>query len=278
MLIDFKKNNYDAYIIGSDQVWRLGYSPCIFDYFLSFLPSSYKVKRIAYAASFGTDNWEFSRKVTNLVKKYIYKFDLITVREKSAVKLCEEYLNYDKAEFVLDPTMLLEKEDYERLIINENEKISKGNIFCYILDKNDMILDTISEVEKYTGKIAFEISPKHSIEERQMGFNSDDYVLPSITKWLRAFMDADYVITDSFHGTVFSLVFNKPFVVFGNKHRGNARFISLLETFRLKDRLILSKDNALKVFKQPINWNKVNVIREEMKEKSTVLLFKNLEK
>ena len=275
---DFLKEKYDAYIVGSDQVWRLGCSPCIDDYFLSFLPQRSKVKRLAYAASFGTDNWEFNDTITNLAKEFIQIFDLVTVREKSAVNLCSKYLNYNNAHFVLDPTMLLDKSDYEHLIENEKEDPSEGNLFCYILDMNIVKKETISEIEKQTAKKSFSVCPNHTIEERQKGFNLDDYVLPSITKWLRAFVDSDYVVTDSFHGTVFSIIFNIPFVVFGNEHRGNARFESLLELFQLSDRLTTSKEDALKIIQQPIDWNKVNTIREEMRTQSISLLLNALKR
>ena len=94
----------------------------------------------------------------------------------------------------------------------------------------------------------------------------EDCVFPSVTSWLRAFMDAEMVIVDSFHGAVFSIIFNKPFWVIANAERGNARFESLLGMFKLEDRMIISKDDV--DYNSKIDWAKVNEIREREKDKS----------
>ena len=104
-------NNYDCYIIGSDQTWRPKYVYDIKYYFLDFLPTSYSVKRIAYAPSFGTNEWEFSPSLTAECKEYISRFSAISVREDAGVSLCKKYFNV-QATHVLDPTFLLSQEDY----------------------------------------------------------------------------------------------------------------------------------------------------------------------
>ena len=126
---------FDVYIVGSDQVWRPQYSPCISNYFLDFIPVNDPAKRIAYAASFGVDDWEFTRKETSLAKSLIKKFDSISVREDSAVNLCKQYFLVDAIK-TADPTLLLNREAYEQLITHNDIKQSDGNLFVYILDKN----------------------------------------------------------------------------------------------------------------------------------------------
>ena len=104
---------YDAYVVGSDQVWRPNYNPFMKAMFLGITERE-DVKRIAYAASFGTSKWEFSPQMTSECAVLAKKFDMITVREKSGVDLCREYFGVE-ATWVLDPTMLLNREDYEKV-------------------------------------------------------------------------------------------------------------------------------------------------------------------
>ena len=108
------KGKYDAYVVGSDQCWRPCYNAFLPSMFLDFVQDK-QVKRIAYAASFGTDKWEFTPQQTAVCVPLAKKFDMVSVREDSGVKLCKEHLGVD-AVHVLDPTMLLTKEEYIQLI------------------------------------------------------------------------------------------------------------------------------------------------------------------
>lgn len=134
---DDLEHNFDAFIVGSDQVWRYKYYPWfgndIANVYLKFAsPQSIK---IAYAASFGTDLWEYPQDKTEECKMLAQKFRAISVREKSGIKLCHDFLDVN-ATFVLDPTMLLQKADYELLINTESLADSADRLFCYILDRN----------------------------------------------------------------------------------------------------------------------------------------------
>ena len=136
---------YDCYIVGSDQVWRPCYSPCITDYFLKEVPSDINTLKIAYAASFGTDQWEFSDEETLECSRLAKSFDFISVREKSGIRLCKEFLEVDALQ-VLDPTMLLNSQDYISLIEEAHLAESTSNLFCYILDSNpesDKIVESL---------------------------------------------------------------------------------------------------------------------------------------
>ena len=104
----------------------------------------------------------------------------------------------------------------------------------------------------------------------------EERIQQPVEKWLRAFYDAEFVITDSFHACVFSLIFNKPFIVYGNKERGFARFESLLNLFGLEERLVCSPNDVKKTLEKNIDWNRVNSIHKQMKEKSLSFLVKNL--
>lgn len=270
-----RRYNFEGYISGSDQVWRPCYSENIYNDFLDFCQNIKGVKRIAYAASFGVSNWEFNGKQTQESKRLIKLFDAVSVREDSGVHLCKDYLDVD-ALHVLDPTLLLEKEDYIKLTEEMKEPVSSGELFCYILDNNQEIGTAIQNISTKLSLKAFEVKAKKKNFVRKWGEKIRDYVIPSPTKWLRAFMDAKMVFTDSFHGCVFSIIFNKPFWVIGNKERGNARFDSLLKLFNLEERRvdITILDNI--DLNAPIDWDKVNKIKREWQKKSLKFLTDNL--
>lgn len=271
-----KQEDVEAYIVGSDQVWRANYTgDFLSEMFLEFAQSC-SIKRIAYAASFGTEKWEFSPVMTKLCGKLAKMFDLITVREESGIKLCKEYLGIE-AKHVLDPTMLLDKYDYERLIERDKVAKSKGNLFYYVLDPSEEKTALIDKVARVNGLHAFTIMPTYQVENRirlNIKQEIDKCVFPSVTSWLRAFMDAKMVICDSFHGCIFSIIFNKPFWVVKNEIRGNARFESLLKTFNLRNRLISINDEVN--YNQPIDWDTVNSIRKEKAQESVSLLVNAL--
>ena len=109
--------------------------------------------------------------------------------------------------------------------------------------------------------------PKCSISNKNLIDRIEDCVFPTVTSWIKAYIDAEMVITDSFHGCVFSIIFNKPFWVIGNRSRGMARFNSLLEMFGLENRLI-TPDNLPSDFKAPINWDEVNQKRKHLQKYS----------
>lgn len=262
-----RKYGYNAFVVGSDQVWRPSYNAFQKAMFLDFVERK-DVKRIAYAASFGTSAWEFSSELTDECARLAKKFDLITVREKSGVDLCREHLGVD-ATWVLDPTMLLNHEDYEKLVLAEKEPKSGGTLFHYILDPSDEKKSLIEQVAAGQGLQPFTIMPKCQAENRtkwDVKHRIEDCVFPSVTSWLRGFMDAEMVVVDSFHGAVFSIIFNKPFWVIGNKKRGNARFESLLGLFGLEDRMIVPGETV--DWNKAIDWERVNEIREREKDRS----------
>lgn len=268
------KGKYDAYVVGSDQCWRPCYNAFLPSMFLDFVQDK-QVKRMAYAASFGTDKWEFTPQLTNVCAPLAKKFDLVTVREDSGVKLCKEHLGVD-AVHVLDPTMLLTKEDYIQLIEKEKEPKSNGTLFNYILDPDTKKSAFIQMVAKSKGLKAFQVLPKCQTETRtkdDVKNRIEDCVFPGVTTWLRAFMDADMTIVDSFHGMVFSIIFNKPFWAIGNVSRGMSRFTSLLKMFHLEDRLLDADQLDNVDFSKPIDWIMVNGILEEKKRECKSMLF-----
>lgn len=268
------KGCYDGFVVGSDQCWRPIYNPFLPAMFLCFAKDK-KIKRVAYAASFGTDQWEFKPSTTKLCADLIQKFDLVTAREDSGVKLCKDFLGVEASD-VLDPTLLLTKEDYIKLIEAENEPQSAGTLFNYILDPDSKKTDFINRVSDELGLKPFQVLPKCQAETRtkdDVKNRIEDCVFPGVTTWLRAFMDAEMTIVDSFHGMVFSLIFNKPFWVIGNVERGMSRFTSLLKLFHLEDRLLDVSELDKVDFKRPIAWNIVNDMLDKKRIESKKLLL-----
>lgn len=270
------KENFDVFVVGSDQVWRPRYSPSIGNYFLDFLPADSKAKRIAYAASFGVDNWEYTDKQTVAFSNLAQRFNLITVRESSGVKLVEDYLKC-KATHVLDPTMLLNKDDYIHLVNAPTVPLheSEGKIFCYVLDQNPELQSIINQAESETGlKPYYCNAPRKAITPDDVK-HIDECIFPPVEQWLKSFHDAEMIVTDSFHGTVFSIIFNKPFWVIMNKDRGESRFTSLLQLFGLSNRII--RDVSVVNWDEPIDWRTINKLRKDLAQKSKNILFSSLE-
>lgn len=262
------KEDFDAIVVGSDQIWRPIYYPTIEHAYLDFA-SSWNIKRIAYAPSFGVDTWEYSEEQTKNCKALVKKFDAVSVREQSGVALCEKYFDVD-AEWVLDPTMLLNAEDYIELFRASDTPQSEGNLLDYILDREDDKETMIRQVASKANLKPFRMNsrvedPTAPLEER---------VQPPVEKWLRGFYDAKLVVTDSFHACVFSILFKKPFVVVANRERGLSRIESLLGYFGLTDRIVCNASDAMNL--SDIDYGAVYKKLEMMRVKSKGFLQKYL--
>lgn len=269
-----KREGFDAFVVGSDQVWRPQYSSCLPNYFLDFA-EKWDVKKLAYAASFGVDKWEFSKKQETQCAALAKQFDAISVREQSAVALCRKYLGVPAVQ-VLDPTLLLNKEDYVQLVKDAGEPKKEGTLFCYVLDESKEVKEVIETITQKTGKTPFYTMPKLKFNKDNAKAHIEDCVFPRVTEWLRSFMDAEMVVTDSFHGCVFSIIFNKPFWVVGNKGRGMARFESLLEMFGLQDRMITKESIGSVRLDATIDWEEVQKRVREQQTEANNFLDKNL--
>ena len=266
---EIKKTDFDVIVVGSDQIWRPKYFHEIEHAFLDFT-EGWNIKRIAYAASFGTDIWEYTNVQTDHCKKFVKCFDDVSVREKSGVDLCREHLAV-RAEHVLDPTMLLQKDDYIRLFENTNTPKSEGTLLNYILDETPEKVALINMIAKGKRLQPFRVNAVKDINQP-----IEKRIAPSVEQWLHGFYDAEFVVTDSFHACVFSILFNKPFVAIGNAGRGISRFTTLLTLFGLKDRLII--DISEYSGNVSINWNKVNSLLNEYRRYSLDYLSECLNK
>lgn len=257
-----KKYHINGLIVGSDQVWRPSYNRYrLEDMFLRFARNE-DMPKIAYAASFGVESMEFSGKQLKRCVPLLRQFDAVSVREASGVELCRKYFHVS-AEHVLDPTLMLNKSDYERLCANI-PKNGKEMMVCYILDPTG---DQRERIDLAAHRLHME--PRY--------FTADSGATLSVEEWLAMFRDAQYVVTDSFHGTVFSIIFRKPFISIANNSRGADRFQSLLNLFRLENRLITSMTEL----SEPrlafhVDWQKVDEILSGYRSKSETFLQNSL--
>lgn len=214
---------YDAYLVGSDQVWRKSIADFygIETYFFDFLPETISSRRVAYGVSLGTDENELTEDDLKVLTPLYKLFSAVSVREDSGLSLLKNYAwDNPVPSLVLDPTLLLTSTDYQEIINDGTTHPSEGNMFCYILDPTDDKKIIITDYEQSKGLTPF--------------YASDDlsHKLP-VQQWLRSFSDSEFVITDSFHGMVFSIIFNKPFKLIYNTFRGNARFDSLMRQLQI---------------------------------------------
>ena len=251
---------FDALIVGSDQTWRPAYNKngMLYRMFLDFT-EGVDIKRIAYSASFGVNQWEFNETQTMKCSKLLNIFDSVSVREDSGIVLCANHFGINNVVCTLDPTMLLPKQDYIN-ISNQYDKVSsKEELLVYMLDftpDKERIVSIISKRKKLNQSMFIvRYCNLGMVDEQEI----KDYIIPPVDNWLGAFNNAKYVICDSFHGMVFSIIFNKPFIVLSNRKRGMERFVSLLNKLHLQNRLVEEfSEEVFNVLDTPIDWSQVN--------------------
>lgn len=249
--------DFGAVIVGSDQVWRPKYARTLLgDFFLGFLENNESgIRKISYAASFGSEKDEYKAADKKLVTPLLKNFDAVSVREDSAVDMCRDMFDVT-AVHVLDPTLLLNRDDYSDLLSAAQKEHERSYLLTYVLDATP---DKVEVIERISKKLA--ITPQTT---SGLPFTAADPLTAkgghkSVEGWLAAFRNADFVVTDSFHGVAFSIIFNRPFVAYGNAQRGLARFTSLLRALGLENRLVSNSEDAdVAALLGPIDWTTVN--------------------
>ena len=270
-LEELNKKDFDCIVVGSDQVWRkkyftYHYATTIDNAYLAFA-NKWKVKKIAYAASFGTEDWEYSVEDTNKCKKLISLFDNVSVREKDGLKLCKEKFNMNVVQS-LDPTLLLNQSDYLTLLDADKSTHRKGNLFTYILDMTPEKDALVSFFSEKMGYVPFEVT------DINKDVKSGIRIIPKVEKWIRCFYDAEVIFTDSFHACVFSIIFRKQFYVYGNVDRGLSRFSSLFEVLGVGDRFVLNSTDITRM--KPIDYDTVYQYLGELRNESFEYLNRSL--
>lgn len=227
-----REYGFEGYVAGSDQIWAPSFRLRSFysAMFMSFLPRGDQSPKVVYGASFGRAKWSLSRWLLYRWKyaPLVRRFDGVSVREDEGVEYCRRFFGVD-AQVVLDPVAMLSGADFERLLSLRRRPESEAGVFAYILDPSPLKSGVCEEMRRRLGvgdvTLIGDCSRK-DIEHHTM------------EQWLEGFMNAAFVVTDSFHGTVLSLLFHKPFAVFCNACRGASRFASLLKPLGLEDHII----------------------------------------
>lgn len=265
----------NAYVIGSDQVWRTTYARPMAStefYFLSFASVAQRGKSIAYAASFGIDEWEGTPEETEKCRRLIHEFKAVSVREESGVQICRDVFGIHAVQMP-DPTLLLTRDAYESLIAQEkNRHINAPYFAAYILDETvesrNLLNTLIAQRSLFLQHLLPHVAEPHWWNRLPL----------PVTQWLSYIRDCQFLITDSFHGCVMAIIFNKPFVCIGNIERGSARFDTLFSTFHLQNRISSAEDihKINQLIDMPINWGQVNSILERERKRGVLFLQENL--
>ncbi|MBQ8351565.1 MAG: polysaccharide pyruvyl transferase family protein [Clostridia bacterium] len=222
-------NDYDVFITGSDQVWHP--KACCDAYLLQFVPST-KIK-ISYAASVATD--QLTTEIKDWYQEAFQSFDAISVREESSAKLLSD-ISPCEIEVLLDPTLLLDKNDWNKIL--EESEIKEKYIFCYFLGADQKGREVALAYAREHGLKV--VSLPHLLGAyRSCDKNYGDYQLYDVSpgKLLSLIKNAEHIFTDSFHAAVFSLIFEKQFNVFQRKgaETMSVRISSLLDLYDLTD-------------------------------------------
>lgn len=263
----------DYYVTGSDQVWgEYGSIDKKKVYLLDFVPAS--VKRISYAASFGRN--KLNDDEIGLFSQALRKFSAISVREKSGVDICKS-IGIHNCKWVSDPTLLLSREEWFKVLnIKYNNTIEK-TAFFYILtnDENNCKIYRIANYLRYNGYTIKFVSSSYYLDKKA-NYN------PTIEEWLSTLDSASIVVTNSYHGIIFSLICNTPFFFLSKFESGegqNSRIYSILCQTGLLDRII-NRYNLQDIKSRLdliIDWNYVNKSLNYQKEESTQFLKRALE-
>ena len=260
----FRKNNisknYDYFVLGSDQVWNYEFETFCDDMFLSF---SDREKNIAYAASFGFEKMPENMK--GIYKKGLANFKAISVREETGITIINNLDKALKPTIVIDPTLLLSAQKWRSIETKPKGFINEKYVLNYFL--GDIPNKINKEIIDYAKKNNYAII--NVLDEKDKYYTSD----PS--EFLFLIRNASLVCTDSFHSTVFSIIYDNPFIVFkrnGKYSKMFSRIETLLNKFDLMDHVYNGKFSVIANNKH----HKIEKVLAEEKEKATAYIKNNL--
>ncbi len=273
---DLRKNPppADVYICGSDQVWNNS----LLDenskgWFLDF--GEKKIVRIAFSVSVGR---EYRKEELSIFKELLESFDAIGVREESVKKQCG-FVGYKKVEVTMDPTLLLSAEDYK--LIMKVETVMHPYLFVYVLNVYSGAEFYSDQIMSYVGRTGLDlksVSASGYIQARNV-FPENENLYPTIPEWLTLISQSTAVMTSSFHGVVFSVLFHRPFlaVLLKNQYKvGNDRILNLLESIGLSSRIFDPQKDICPQMISTIDWSAVDTRLSLLKADSYSFLKKNI--
>lgn len=275
-LEDLQRNppKADIYITGSDQVWaQLLSSHNNRSFFLDFGENS--IKRIAYAPSFAIE--DYPNELLGELSILLNNFDAVSVRETTGVTICKKVGIH--AHLVLDPTLLLTPDDY-----NFVSATAANDKYCFayhvnITTSEELRWASVSKYNERHGIISYATfaNPQDNIDMKILV--GAEYVYPTIPQWLGWIKNAEYVLTSSFHGIAFSILFHVPFVACLRKksmYAGNDRITTLLTSLCLDYRIISSDSGIESILSRKIDWYEVDKRLFELRKDSIAFLSRNI--
>lgn len=235
----------DIYIAGSDQIWNTlfnnGRDPA---FYLDFGKAS--TKRISYAASFATK--EIAKGCEEFVRQELKNLDAVSIREKISLPLLRSFGRVDGVS-VCDPVFLLSREQWKHIASDDNETmVNRDYLLVYLTDRSKVLLDIASAIHKCTGLEVFTIG----VAQEAMAYHHIRNIGP--LDFINLVSNASFVISNSFHATAFSMIFEKNFCVVNRKEGINERMKSILEEFGLSNRIVSEFDSKLL---QEIDYSKI---------------------
>ncbi|MCX4294034.1 MAG: polysaccharide pyruvyl transferase family protein [Prevotella sp.] len=246
---DFKELDIDKYyaiVVGSDQMWRDDYFHAGFE--LSpylFYVNNPQILRVAYAVSFGKNTCEHPESRRREIENLIRKFKVVSVREKSGIDILKEKFHTEGI-WVCDPTLFHKAEKYIQKFKLDKSMKKDQVITSYILDQSTCFFEKSKQIAQRLGLPLFPLVEERAIEllyKRYFNRIPRFSKLPSVIDWLNQIRNSEYIVTDSYHGLLFSIIFKKQFVIYDRVAGGSERYKSILEYLGLSDRLFHKEDN-----------------------------------
>lgn len=274
--IDVSK--YYAIVVGSDQMWRDDYFYAGFELTpYLFYTADYDIRRIAYAVSFGKATCVHPAKRLSQIKQLLRNFDAISVREQSGINIMHDVYGL-YACWVADPTLLHKRNFYIRHFSLQQSIEEENIITTYILDQSTTFFEKSQEIAR-----KLQMPLKHIIRKKGINlfYKRPFNMLPDLSEripireWLDRIKTSKYVVTDSYHGMLFSIIFGKQFIVFNRTEGGSERYISILSRLKMTDRLFSEDseaDDIIAKLREPIDYQKVYRIVDEFADSSLLYL------
>lgn len=263
----FLNQQADAFVCGSDVIWNPDYNRNLGVYYLDFAEKY----RFSYAASFGKA--ELGESDLKWIRDKLASFDEISCREKSGVEIIRKNFNRS-AEQTVDPVLLLTREDWDRIACDVKKKRTKGYIFVYTTLVNEKLNEFVKKLQKETG-----LKVIYSAFSINVAVNQKVVKVQAPEEWLGLLKNAEYVVTNSFHATAFSVLYHRKFFTFtkpGKRKGINIRMNDFLENLNLGERMISSVPDRFDLTET--DYNEADLKLESLREESIRFLRRNLEK
>ncbi len=227
---------FDVFYVGSDQVWRPSMAGGLLPHYYLDFADDEKLK-MTYAVSFGTSQWEGTDEQNEMLRPLIKRFNHISVRESEGVEICDKIFNV-KAVHVLDPTLLLDENDYSPILNEFKKVIFKDNKYIGVYLLTDSTLKAghaLNASEQTKLKVINLYGDKINILGREF------LRFRKVVEWLNGIKNASFVITDSYHCIIFCIIMGVNFVCLPNERGGASRIKNLLNVIGLEDRFCTDK-------------------------------------